>query len=173
MEPVMERRLYVLRHAKSAWDSDSATDFDRPLAKRGKRDAPRMGAFLREREVQPDHVVSSPARRAWQTVKRVCAELGIDKRAIARDPRIYDAGLDDLLAVIADCPEQARAMLLTGHNPGLEELLAHLCAELPSPADGKLLPTAALACVRLADPWRHLERGQAELEFLARPRDLT
>ena len=74
----MSRELLVLRHAKSAWDTNAPSDFERPLAKRGRRAAPRVGRWLEEQGLIPDHVVSSPAERAKQTVIAVCQALGID-----------------------------------------------------------------------------------------------
>ena len=74
----MSRELLILRHAKSAWDTPAETDFDRPLNGRGKRDAPRIGAWLMAQALLPDHVIASPARRARQTTRRVCKELGLD-----------------------------------------------------------------------------------------------
>ncbi len=168
----MPRRLYILRHAKSAWDTDAATDFDRPLAARGKRDAPRIGAWLHEQGVKPDYVTTSPARRARQTVRRVAEALEFPKRDIVRDPRIYDATLEDLLEVLAGCPATARAVLITGHNPGLEDLVRFLCGDSVGAGEDKLMPTAAVAAVRLPDDWSALQSGQGELEFLMLPRRL-
>ena len=95
----MPRQLIIMRHAKSAWDTDAATDFERPLAKRGQRDAPRMGAWLQEQGIVPDFVVSSPAKRARQTVLKVCKPLGVKKKKIHWDARIYGAGAEELLEV--------------------------------------------------------------------------
>jgi phosphohistidine phosphatase len=166
------RELLLLRHAKSAWDAPAATDLERPLSDRGKRDAPRIGGWLQARGLQPDHVVASPARRARQTARRVCRVLGCP--AIDWQPRAYLASLPTLLTLLADCPAPARRVLLVGHNPGLEELLAYLCGpELPAPADGKRLPTATLARIALPDDWGVLERDCGRLLAWIRPRDLA
>jgi phosphohistidine phosphatase len=169
----MTRELLILRHAKSAWDTDAPTDFDRPLAKRGRRDAPRVGRFLRDRGLMPDHVVSSPAERARQTVIAVCAEMGIPKAAIHWDPRIYHASSGSLLDVLNDCPSDARRVLIAGHNPGLEILLQNLCNhEVPMPPDYKLMPTAAVAHLEILSQWSALEGGAARLLSLTRARSL-
>lgn len=169
----MSRQLLVLRHAKSAWDTDAPTDFERPLAKRGRKDAPRVGAWLRSEGLVPDHVVSSPAERARQTILRVCEELGVDSDRIAWDPRVYGAGVDGLLSVLADCPQQAKTILLVGHNPGLETLVEYLGGEdVEIPEDGKLLPTAAVASLKMPESWADLEEGSARLVSLTRPRYL-
>ena len=113
------RRLLVMRHAKSDWDSGPGSDFDRPLAKRGERDAPRMGRWLREQALIPDRVVSSPAVRARQTCLLVCEALAIKKGQIHWEPEIYAAEVTTLLNVLARCPEKTQRLLLVGHNPGL------------------------------------------------------
>jgi phosphohistidine phosphatase len=169
----MPRELLILRHAKSDWDSDTPSDFDRPLTRRGKQDAPKVGTWLLRMGLVPDHVVSSPAKRARQTATRVCKSLEIAKGRIVWEPEIYEANLDDLLAVLGRCPADATKVLTIGHNPGLETLVKHLCGEeLEPPADGKLLPTAAIARLEMPEPWERLERACAQLVSITRPRDL-
>lgn len=168
-----QRTLLLLRHAKSDWSGRTADDFNRPLSGRGKHDSPRMGQWMRSQGLLPDYVVSSPAKRARQTCKRVCHELGIDSAGIRRDERLYLASLYDLLAVIADCPARTASMLLVGHNPGLESLLRHLAGgSVPEPADGKLMPTATLAVLDIQEDWQHLHGDSARLVELVRPREL-
>ena len=169
----MPRELLILRHAKSDWDSSTPSDFDRPLTKRGKRDAPKVGIWLHREGLVPDHVVSSPAERARQTAVKVCKTLDIAKGRIAWEPDIYEANLDDLLGVLGRCPADATKVLIVGHNPGLETLVRHLCGEdLDPPADGKVMPTAALARLEMPEHWDHLERGCAQLVSITRPRAL-
>ncbi len=167
------RQLLVLRHAKSAWDTVVSNDFDRPLSKRGKRDAPRIGGWLRQQGLVPDLVMSSPARRARKTATKVCRELGVPKQAICWEPEIYAASTETLVHVLSECREDAKIVLLVGHNPGLENLLNYLCG--PSvilPPDGKLLPTATLAWLRVAANWKHLQPKCATLVSIMRPGSL-
>jgi phosphohistidine phosphatase len=167
------RQLLILRHAKSAWDTAVATDFDRPLSKRGKQDAPRVGGWLRRQGLVPDLVVSSPAKRARKTTIKVCRELGIPKQEIWWEPRIYGATTEMLLRVLAACQADAEIVLLVGHNPGLEHLLEYLCgSDVSLPTDGKLLPTAALARLRVAANWKHLRPDCATLVSITRSRSL-
>ncbi|MFZ5622717.1 MAG: SixA phosphatase family protein [Pseudomonadota bacterium] len=163
--------LLILRHAKSDWTRD-CDDFDRPLNKRGRRDAPRMGAWLAAHDLMPDRVLSSPARRARQTVEAVSETLRVPTGHIVWDERLYLAGLPLLLDILAEIPPEIRRLLLVGHNPGLEDLLVHLASgPLPQNPDDKLLPTASVARLRLRG-WRQLQRGTAELVQRIRPRDL-
>ena len=170
----MSRELLILRHAKSAWDTGAPTDFERPLAPRGRRDAPRVGEWLRRHGLRPDHVVSSPAERARQTVLAVCAALDFDAAVICWEPRIYHGSTSDLLQALRDSPEDAKRVLIAGHNPGLESLLLQLCARgsLRIPPNGKLMPTAAVARLEIPVPWGKLASGAARLLSLTRPRDL-
>ncbi len=169
----MGRELLIVRHAKSDWDSAAGSDFERPLAERGRRDAPRLGAWLGAEGLMPDQVLCSPARRASETLAAVERGLGARLAPARFDERIYEASLGDLLDLLAGCPAGRARVLLLGHNPGLDRLLAHLCAErLPYTRQGKLMTTAALAQVALPDDWRALGEGCGTLRRLVRPKDL-
>jgi phosphohistidine phosphatase len=169
----MPRELLLLRHAKSDWDAGTLSDFDRPLAKRGKGDAPKVGAWLYREGLVPDHVVSSPAVRARQTATKICKRLDFKKKRIIWERAIYEADVPALLAVLARCPATAATVLLIGHNPGLEELVRHLAGEdLELPDDGKLLPTATVARLEMPGDWQELKRGNGHLVSITRPRNL-
>jgi phosphohistidine phosphatase len=169
----MWRHLLLLRHGKSAWDTGALDDFGRPLARRGERDTRRMGKWMHEEGLIPDYVLSSPALRTKETSYRVCKSLDIPKHDIHFDPRLYLADVSALLAALADCPALCKEILLVGHNPGMEDLLAYLCGgKAAVPEDGKLMPTATLARLRLPDDWSRLEYGCARLVSLTRPRSL-
>jgi phosphohistidine phosphatase len=163
------RQLLILRHAKSSWDTAAATDFDRPLNPRGLKDAPRMGRWLRQQGLVPDWVLSSPAERARTTALLVCHELSVSQECLHWEPRIYEATTGDLLAVLSDCPAAAKTVLLVGHNPGLETLLQYLCDPIHLPPDGKLLPTATVARLKMPADWSELQPGAARLLGITRP----
>jgi phosphohistidine phosphatase len=169
----MLRELLILRHAKSDWDAGVASDFERPLAKRGKKDAPAVGAWLYREGMVPDHFVSSPAVRARDTALKVCKSLDLKKKDIVWDEDVYEAQLSDLLAVLKRVPADAHTVLLVGHNPGLEDLIRYLAGrDVDEPPDAKLLPTAALARLEMPDDWTRLEPGCAVLLAVARPKQL-
>ena len=160
------KTLLLLRHAKSSWDDASITDFDRPLARRGLRDAPRMGRALGERGRAPDLVISSPAARARQTVELFLQASG---HVIAPqfDGRIYGASPAELMQIIRALPDSAGCVLLAGHNPGFEYLASSLTAKHVQ------MPTAALACIELpAEKWEELEDGQGRLAWHLIPKQL-
>ena len=166
--------LLILRHAKSAWDTDAPTDFERPLSKRGRRDAPRMGKFMMSKGLVPDYVVSSPAERARETVITVCEQLGIGPERIHWDDRIYHASTGALMNVLSEAPEDAGRVLIAGHNPGLEILLRTLSSgAVPLPNYYKLMPTAALAHLEIPVPWREIDGGVAKFLSLTKPKSLV
>jgi phosphohistidine phosphatase len=169
----MPRELLILRHAKSDWDTKVASDFDRPLAKRGRKDAPRVGEWLYREGLIPQVIVSSPAQRARDTTLKVCKCLDLPKQDIQWDDDVYDADLPALLRVLSRVPQTAELVLLVGHNPGLEELLRFLAGnDVDEPADGKLLPTATVARLEMPNEWMQLEGGCAGLVAIVRPKQL-
>lgn len=158
----MSRELWLLRHGKSLRDVDMI-DFDRPLKKRGKQDAQRIGAWMQEQAYVPDAIISSPAKRAHDTAKRVYVAIGGNERDIRLDKRLYFQGIETLKTVLAECAGQCRSVLLVGHNPDFEELLVNLAGSANLPDVDKLLPTAALARLLLPDDWGKLDAGCAQL----------
>lgn len=123
------KTLYVVRHAKSSWDEPDLSDFDRPLNNRGKRDAPRMGKRLKERDFTPECVISSPARRAHSTAKRICKTLEFDKNKIKTDRRLYHASEETMLSVVQGISNKYHSLMIFGHNPGLTDFVNGLMDE--------------------------------------------
>ena len=158
----MSRELWLLRHGKS--DRNLAMDdFDRPLKKRGKRDAQRLGAWLLQQRLIPDWIASSPAKRALSTAKMVHKAIAVEGLHIMQDKRLYQEGFERLKTVLAECPLEARRVLLVGHNPELEDLLINLAGAANLPDTDKLLPTATLVRLIMPDDWSHLDAGCARL----------
>jgi phosphohistidine phosphatase len=164
------RRLILLRHAKSDWPE--GPDRDRPLAKRGRRDAPRIGRWLHDRGYQPDVVICSAAARTRQTWELVAPELD-GSPAVRFEPRAYAASALTLRYLIQELPGRYRAALLVAHNPGLSELAASLAAS-PAADDGAGMrfPTAAVAVFELAAGWPALMPGLARLIDFTTPADI-
>lgn len=166
------RRLYLLRHAKSSWEQEQLGDLERPLAKRGRKACKLIAAHLREREIAVDAALVSPARRTQETFERIRAALPA-ATASWTERRLYGAGVADLLEVIRELPPDFSAVLLVGHNPGIQQLTTALAG------DGRELarvrrkfPTGALATIGFASPWLDLRPGIGELEDFVRPKQL-
>jgi len=165
--------LFLLRHAKSDWKKDVATDFERPLSERGLGDAHKMANWLIQQTDLPTMIVSSPALRAYQTALIFAHALDIQPGGINFDERIYAASAGDILEIIRQFPETEKSILLIGHNPGFDSLLQTLCEMAESRADGKLMTTAAVAKVSVADSWQRISSNRCELSRFSRPKDLA
>lgn len=159
------RRLVVLRHAKSAWPA-GVPDHERPLAPRGRRDAPAAGRALAEADCLPDLAVCSTAVRARQTWELASAQWGTPP-PVQHDGRVYAAEVPELLDVVRGAPDHVRTLLLVGHNPGLEELVLDLAGDaLDDVLDDVTtkFPTSAIAFLSWhGRTWASLAPGTALL----------
>ncbi|MDX2605994.1 histidine phosphatase family protein [Streptomyces caniscabiei] len=159
------RRLIVVRHAKSAWPV-GVPDHERPLAPRGRRDAPAVGRALAEADCLPDLAVCSTAVRARQTWELTAAEWGTPP-PVRHDARVYAAEVPELLDVVRETPDRVRTLLLVGHNPGLEELVLDLAGDALDDALDDVrakFPTSAIAFLSWhGETWSALAPGTALL----------
>jgi phosphohistidine phosphatase len=159
------RHLVVLRHAKSAWPED-VPDHERPLAPRGRRDAPAAGSALAGADLLPDLAVCSTALRARQTWELACGQWGTPP-PVRLDPRLYGAGVPELLEVVHAMPAEVDTLLLVGHNPGAEELVLELAGDGLDDTLGEVrekFPTSAIAVLAWRGAgWRDLAPGTALL----------
>ncbi len=169
---VAERRLYLLRHAKSSWKDERLADHDRPLAGRGRRAAKAIGRHLREQGVDPELVLCSSARRARETLEGVEASLG--RGAIRIEPGLYGASPAELLALINGIVASIRSVMVIGHNPSLEQLALLLARRGSTVQELEAkFPTGALSTLAFrGSGWAALDHGTADLIGFIRPRDL-
>ncbi len=160
------KMLLLLRHAKSDWDDVSLRDIERPLAKRGRRDAPRMGQALKARRLTVDYVLCSPATRAMQTMELFTKAAEVEA-SLQYEAQIYDASVPELMKVVRAIPNEYANVLMVGHNPGFESLLGRL-TKLYHP-----MPTAALACLELpVNHWQEVEDEAGKLLWFLTPKML-
>lgn len=162
------KRLALVRHAKSSWKYQELTDYERPLNKRGLRDAPEMGRRLAERGFSADLLLSSPAQRALVTARHVAAAISYPLDRIVEEPDFYLASPDTLIARVQSVDtEQTETVMLFGHNPTFT-FLANSLGDLS--VDN--LPTCGIAvfCFDL-DHWSELDYGTGQLEFFDYPKN--
>ena len=170
------KTLTILRHAKSSWDQPDADDFDRPLNERGWKAARRIGKELKHRNAHFDLGLASPAARVRETLDGVSETYGQFGFPVRFEPRIYLADTATLLQLINEVDDDIGALLLVGHNPGLELLVAMLThddkAGLRDRVEHKF-PTAALAVIELpVGHWGDVEPGRGKLVELLLPKEL-
>ena len=164
------KTLLIMRHAKSSWKDPAVSDHDRPLNKRGKRDAPRMAGFLAGNGLLPDYIISSSAERAQRTADEIsaCCDGAIELRT-SRD--FYHASPETWLQALQLVPDAVETVMIVGHNPILEELLYSLIGMY------EILPTASVAQVEFEiDAWSQLaediEDALPTLVTVFRPREI-
>lgn len=160
------KTLLLVRHAKSDWSDPLLADRDRPLNKRGKRDAPRLGERLRDERLLPDLIITSTAKRARKTAEAV-AKGGAYEGAVKTCDALYGAGPDAYIAVLRGVPNSVERVMVIGHNPAVEELVQHLTEQSVA------MPTAALAQIDLPiGRWEQLGKTtRGQLPRVWRPRE--
>ena len=161
------KKLLLMRHAKSSWDDSDIPDQMRPIKKKGRKDAERMGKLLKSKKLEPDLILSSTALRAKETAEIVAETCKCKKEIVFLDS-LYMAEPSDILHAIEKNAKDKKTIMIVGHNPGLEAFLQI--------ANGKVesLPTASIAYLTASiDQWSELGKGDnVKLKKLWRPKDL-
>lgn len=162
------KTLYLVRHAKSSWDDPFLHDFDRPLNNRGRSDAPRMGKGLKEKELHPDLLLSSPAERALSTCMIIAEKIGYPLRNIHTDRRLYHAAEDELLAIARGLNDANDEVMIFAHNPGLTDFANRISSE---PVTDNI-PTCGVVGVRFsASSWKEVSWGTGVVDFFDFPKN--
>lgn len=162
----MMKTLYLIRHAKSSWDNPALPDVDRPLNKRGVNDAPLMGRRLKQRNILPDLLLTSPAVRARATCHAIADEIGFPKHKIATDKNLYHAGETDILQILQRLDNKHAQVMIFGHNPGLTEF-----ANLLANARIDNIPTCGIvACSLDVQTWNETDTGKGSVIFFDYPK---
>ena len=163
------KTLILLRHAKSSWDYPELSDLERPLNKRGRRDAPKMGKWLKNNTGVPDLILSSHSVRTLATISKVGHELGLKGEYYQTNPELYHASPGTLEQIVRSCPDEVDSLLIVGHNPGLTEFANQLCFAHPICN----IPTCGIFGIRFkVDQWKKALAENAEFLFFQYPKNL-
>jgi phosphohistidine phosphatase len=160
----MPRLLLLLRHGKSSWEEEGLADRDRPLTKRGKRDALAQGARLAAAGVMPQIILTSSAKRAHGTAKRVAGASGYGGEIVVNE-RLYFQGLGPYYEALAALPAEVTTAMVVGHNPPVEQMAARLCGQAVA------MSTAVAVAIELpVDTWAALDDAtRGALRFVLVP----
>ncbi len=161
------KELLIMRHAKSSWNNANLSDHERPLNKRGKRDAPRMGKLLKEEGLTPDLIIASTAERALSTAELTALNCDYERELVV-DGRFYGGAPRTFVEILQTVDDANERVMIVAHNPGLEELVEDLTGY-----DGRFT-TANVAYVQLPiDSWRDLSlETPGALLNLWRPKEI-
>lgn len=163
------KTIYLVRHAKSDWDDPSIRDFDRPLNKRGKNNAPAMGKLLKQQGIIPELVITSTAMRAKTTAELVTAEIGIKPDKMVYEKELYLASAQEIFLLIKDTPPEYNSVMIVAHNPGITELLNRLTGGNNFVAN---IPTCGVAELQFEGEWNKLASGKCLLEKFLVPKEV-
>ena len=160
------KTLYLVRHAKSSWKYPNLDDFERPLNKRGRRNAPFMGSILKKLKVAPDLVISSPANRAAMTARLMAAQINYPLEKIRYSESIYEFSEDALISVIKQIDDSVNKAMVVGHNPATNGL-ANYIGDQPI---GNI-PTSGVFCVELdISSWANINAHCGKVKFFEYPK---
>lgn len=163
-----------MRHAKSDWSGPGTSDFDRPINKRGQENAKRVGQWIADNNHLPEKIISSPARRAKQTIELVSKQLKFSQSKIEFDESLYLASFDTLMECVQLYKENVSSLLLVAHNPGLEYLINYLLSKsVNQTATSISITTANLAIFEYKDSNFDAEVDQGELIEFIKPKELN
>lgn len=158
--------LYLIRHAKSSWDTPGLKDNERPLNKRGKIDAPKMGKILKNRGEFPDLIISSPAKRAYSTAKRIAKELKYNIDNILKDEKLYMADTEDFLSVIRNTKKNVYKLMILSHNYGITYFANYI-----SGSDINNIPTCGIVRIDFEiDSWEQINTNKGKLVYFEYPK---
>ena len=154
----MKKLLYLIRHAKSSWDDPSLRDHDRPLNKRGKRDAPLMANVLKKKGIKPDMIYSSTAERALEFAKVIAEILDFKKKKIVSTKDLYMADVKEMLGILRSVEDSAKTVFMVSHNPYITEFANSLCNyNLDN------IPTSGVFCVEFDEKkWKDIDLGKGK-----------
>lgn len=160
------KTVYLVRHAKSDWDNSSLLDIERPLNERGYSNANSMSRLFKEKQDNPELIISSPAIRAISTALIFARNLDYDSNLIALNKELYESTIKDYLSVITNTDEQYKSVMLFAHNPTISSFADSLCKTLPMD-----MPTCAIVGIRFdCMKWKDLKTTKGELFLFEYPK---
>lgn len=157
------KRLVIIRHSKSSWGNALLEDFDRPLNDRGKTDAPLMAKILKDKKINPDVWITSPAKRALSTAKKFAKVYGFDKKNIHKEPKLYHASESVIIKIAKELDENYNVAFLFGHNPGLTNMVNYA-----SNLEIDNIPTTGIVILEISS-WKKLGKEKAKAIYFDYP----
>ena len=162
------KKLFIVRHAKSSWDSPGIRDFDRVLMEVGKKRTRKVIQFLRQKEIKVDLIISSPAVRAYQTAKLIAKGINYPIDSIKPEMKFYDGEIEQILDIIYGIANDYSSIMIVGHNPTFSDL-----ASLILKTGIEILPTTGVAAISFnTNNWEKVPESEVKLDFFISPKML-
>jgi len=161
------KTIILVRHAKSSWKNMMLADHDRPLNPRGKQNAPEMGRRLKSRNILPELLLASTAKRAKSTAKMIAKEIGyMDK--VMKSKSLFHAGTSEIIKIIQSLDNRFSVVMLFGHNPGFTS-----CANALTPSMIENIPTCGVVSIEFdIQTWKEIKPGSGNLQFFDYPKKI-
>lgn len=160
------KKILLIRHAKSNLNNSGLNDFDRPLNERGKEDALFMGKRLFSKKIFPDIIISSPAKRALSTVRKIAKEINYLDDKIIYNENLYLAHIPDFIEIINNISSSISSVFIVSHNPGITEIAEYLTGELIN-----IIPTTGLVCIEFNKySWQSIKKKEGRMIFFDYPK---
>jgi len=161
------KTLILVRHAKSSWDSIGLDDAERPLNERGKKDAPEMAGRLKDKKVEVEIFISSPAKRAHKTAKYFAEEFGLNKKEVLIVTKLYGASVGTFLEVVTSIEDKYKTAAIFSHNPGITEF-----ANTLSSVHTDNIPTSGIFAVQAnTNKWSDFTKAEKNFLFFDYPKN--
>lgn len=162
-----ERRLFMVRHAKSSWKNPLQSDFDRPLNDRGEHDAPMMGERLKKLGIMPDLIISSTAKRAAQTAKKIAQAIGYNTDKIQWQEKMYHCIPSVFEEVLYEVDDSINTVFMVAHNPGITDFVNKLSHDFKIDD----MPTCGIVGAEFAaEQWNELSRVEKKVILFDYPK---
>ena len=159
------KTIYLVRHAKSSWKDFTLSDFDKPLNKRGKKDVIVMGKLLREKQINPDLILSSSAVRAKTTALDIAERIGFQQNKILFKDEIYEASVQNLMRMINEIDNRFSSVMLFAHNPGLTSLNNFISNKYI-----ENIPTCGVVALTSEKDWSKTDKNSFKFLFFEYPK---
>jgi len=160
------KTLYIVRHAKSSWKFIFLQDIDRPLKRKGIQDAFLISEKLSEQHVVPQHVLSSPAVRAYETAKIFCNTLSYNKENVEINSSIYNASVEELQTLLLNIDNKLNSLMLFGHDPALTNFVSYLTKQ-----SYEKIPTSGVVAIQFeVDSWNKISEHSGKIDFFIYPK---
>lgn len=162
------KTLLLIRHAKSSWNDVTLPDFERPLNERGKHDAPLMAKKVKDKKIEIDAFVSSPAKRAKKTAEIFMDEFDAKMKKLILIPSLYEATVEKFYDAVENLKDKNETVALFAHNPGITDFINSLeCTPVYD------MPTCAVYAIKIkTKTWKEFREAKKEFLFFEYPKNI-